>query len=463
MERERHLKNLKIISKLAKNKKNSLKQKLNLGKNLIQSMQDMGCYPEKFLHLPSNKPISLAIEDSLSTSIGTMKIGQGRHGEVYVGCIDKECKKKIAIKVVVNSDISHEYKTSKRLSSYGVIKPLAIKKCNNVMFMYTEYANNGTLKSFLRNNKKKLLPIHFRTIITQILYNLYRIQKKYPTFRHNDLHFENILINSTSPSRVKLFKVNNSTLKVHDIGLQALISDFGLSTMKGLKNPEVDDDPRLVYKTTSGIFRGSHPMYDIQYFLNILRQEIKISGIQSGIEAIQFIERILPSEYVGKESSKIYDFRLRASPLGHPQLPTFKQIFNDRYFSPYKKAGIPFDISTIIKRNTISKPKPIVVKHGGEPIKKTLNMIRKELALKNVKKNIKRPSIRPRIIPRKVNVIKPTVKVSVANKGYLKIDNRKCISYKKQELIKKAKNLGINTDGKTIKKLCQDIKLKYIK
>ena len=197
--------------------------------------------------------------------------------------------------------------------------------------------------------------------------------------------------------------------------------------------------------------------------MNILRQEIKISGIQSGIEAIQFIERILPSEYVGKESSKIYDFRLRASPLGHPQLPTFKQIFNDRYFSPYKKAGIPFDISTIIKRNTISKPKPIVVKHGGEPIKKTLNMIRKELALKNVKKNIKRPSIRPRIIPRKVNVIKPTVKVSVANKGYLKIDNRKCISYKKQELIKKAKNLGINTDGKTIKQLCQDIKLKYIK
>jgi hypothetical protein len=233
--------------------------------------------------------------------------------------------------------------------------------------------------------------------------------------------------------------------------------------MKGIKNPEVDDDPRLVYKTTSGIFRGSHPMYDIQYFLNILRQEIKISGIQSGIEAIQFIERILPSEYVGKESSKIYDFRLRASPLGHPQLPTFKQIFNDRYFSPYKKAGIPFDISTIIKRNPISKPKPIVVKHGGEPIKKTLNMIRKELALKNVNKNIKRPSIRPRIIQRKVNVIKPTVKVSVANKGYLKIDNRKCISYKKQELIKKAKNLGINTDGKTIKKLCQDIKLKYIK
>jgi len=463
MERERHLKNLKIISKLAKNKNKSLKQKLNLGKNLIQSMQDMGCYPEKFLHLPSNKPISLSIEDSLSASIGTMKIGQGRFGEVYLGCIDKECKKKIAIKVVLNEDISHEYKISKRLSSYGTIKPFIIKKCNNVTFMYTEYANNGTLKSFIRNNKKNILPIHFRTIITQVLYNLYRIQKKYPSFRHNDLHFENILINSTSPSRVKLFKVNNSTLKVHDIGIQALISDFGLSTMKGLKNPEVDDDPYLLYKTKSGIFRESHHMYDIQYFLNILRQEIKNSGIQNGIEAIQFIERILPPEYLGKESNKINDFRLRATPLGHPRLPTFKQIFNDRYFSPYKKAVVPFDISTIINRKPISKPKPITVKHGGGPVKKTLNMIRKELALKNVKKNIKRPSIRPRIIPRKVNVTKPKVKVSVANKGYLKIDNRKCISYKKQDLIKKANNLGINTDGKTIKQLCQDIKLKYIK
>ena len=268
MERERHLKNLKIISKLAKNKKNNLKQKLNLGKNLMKSMQGMGCHPEKFLYIPNNKPVSLSIEDSLSKSIGTVRIGQGSFGEVYLGCIDKECKKKVAIKVVINEDITHEYKISKRLSSYGVVKSFTIQKCKNVMFMYSEYANNGTLKSFLRNNKTNLLPIHFRTIITQILYNLYRIQKKYPTFRHHDLHSENILINTTSPSRVRLFKVNNSTLKVHDIGLQALISDFGLSTMKGLKIPEVDVDPELSYKTGSGIYRNSHYMYDIHYFLN---------------------------------------------------------------------------------------------------------------------------------------------------------------------------------------------------
>ena len=449
MERERHLKNLKVISKLAKNKKNNSTQKKNLGKNLIKSMQGMGCNPEKFLYLPDNKSISLSIENS--SSLGTKKIGQGSFGDVYMGCIDKECKKKVAIKIVINEDISHEYKTGKRISLYGGIKTYSIQKCNNITFMYSEYANSGTLKSFLKNNRNNILPIHFRTIVTQILYNLYRIQKKYPSFRHHDLHADNILINSSSPSRVKLYKINNSTLKVHDIGIQALISDYGLSTVNGIKNPEVDNDPKLFYKTKSGIFRGSHPMYDIQYFLNALRQEIRILGIHNGMEVIQFIERILPREYLGVRSDKIDDFRLRAQEE-HPKLPTFKQIFNDRYFSPYKKAVVPIDISTIIKRNTKVKI-PIARK-------KTMNEIKRNLASKNIKKTVlKRPGIRiqPKPVPKSVP------KVVMTNKGYIRIGTRKCQSYRKPELVKIAKNMGINTDGKTINKLCENIKLKYIK
>ena len=457
MEKERYLKNLKILSKLAKNKKNTTTRKINIGKNLIKSMQGMGCHPEKFLHLPTNKPFSLSIDNSVITTLGTKKIGQGTFGQVYLGCVDKECKKKVAIKIVINEDISHEYKIGKRLHQYGSIRPYVIEKCNNVTFMYSEYANNGTLRSFLRDNKKNLLPIHFRTIITQILHNLYRIQKKYPTFRHHDLHADNILINNTSPSRVKLLKVYNSTLKVHDIGLQTLITDFGLSTMKGIKNKEADDPH---YKRTSGIYRESHPMYDIQYFLNVMRQEIKIMGVQSGVEALQFIERILPSDYLGKETNKLKDHRLRPSPLGHPQLPTFKEIFNDRYFSPYKKTTVPFDISTIIGKRNSSKPKPIVVKHGGGKVKKTLEQVKKELASKNNKKIIKRPGIR---IARPSPQAQPKIKVSMTDKGYIRLGTRKCSSYKKSDIEKMAKTLGVNTQNKTIAKICKDIQLKYIK
>lgn len=38
MERDRQFKNLKILSSLAKNKKNTEKQKINLGKNLIKTI-----------------------------------------------------------------------------------------------------------------------------------------------------------------------------------------------------------------------------------------------------------------------------------------------------------------------------------------------------------------------------------------------------------------------------------------
>lgn len=455
MERERHLKNLKILSNIAKNKNNTTTRKNNIGKNLIKSMQGMGCHPEKFLHLPSNKPVSLSIEDSVSTSLGTIRIGQGTFGQVYMGCVDKECKKRVAIKVVINEDITHEYKIGKRLHSYGCIKPYAIERCDNLMFMYTEYANNGTLKSFLKNNNKKLLPIHFRTIITQILHSLYKIQNKYPTFRHHDLHCENILINNKSPSRVKLLKVYNYTLKVHDIGIQTLISDFGFSTIKGIKNQEVDT---LSYKSNYGIYNESHIMYDVQYFLNSVRQEIKNLGLKSGTEALQFIERVLPAEYLGKESSKIKDFRLRSSPLGHPNLPSFKQVFNDRFFSPYKKASIPLDISTIIGGRKSSSPKSIVVKHGGGKVKKTMEQIKKELASKNTKPVIRRPVIRATMPPSK-----PIVKISMADKGYVRLNGRKCTSYKKSNIEKMAKKLGLNTENKTIVQICKDIKLKYIK
>ena len=50
MERERHLKNLKKIAILAKNKKNTYTKKINLGKNLIATIQDMGCYPKNVFY-----------------------------------------------------------------------------------------------------------------------------------------------------------------------------------------------------------------------------------------------------------------------------------------------------------------------------------------------------------------------------------------------------------------------------
>jgi len=64
-------------------------------------------------------------------------------------------------------------------------------------------------------------------------------------------------------------------------------------------------------------------MYDLHLFLNFMHSETK--DTKNAIEIRQFIERVLPPEYIGEESQKIRKGRLRASPLGHPKLPTYKK------------------------------------------------------------------------------------------------------------------------------------------
>ncbi len=113
------------------------------------------------------------------------------------------------------------------------------------------------------------------------------------------------------------------------------------------------------------------------------------------------------------------------SPIGHEKLPTFNRIFKDRYFSPYREKTQELSkVLDIIGRATPMKPKSIIVKHGGNPA---------------------------------------PPKVSVSKKGYVKIGTRKCDSYKKDELVKIANILNVPTKNKTISKICQDLKLKYIK
>ena len=427
MERERHIKDLKKIASLSKNKKNvkTQKQRNLLGKNVITAIKGIGCRPDKVFYEPST---NFSVNGSLSNKIGIRKIGKGEMGEVFLGCIDKECKKPVAIKVADGWN-RFEYKIGKRVEKLSGMRMYAYQECINekknkkYSIIYTEYANSGTLSNFIKNNINILRPIHLRTIVTHVLFNLYRIHKKYPSFRHHDLHTENVLISTNVKSTgIRRFKVDDTVLKVHDIGIEASLNDFGYSSIKGIPNPDIDAGE---YKSKHGIYRESHYMYDVHFFLNSLRQYLRGERILSGGETIEFINRVLPPEYMGRDTQKVRDFRLRVSPTGHNRLPTFSQIFKDRYFSPYKEKTPELSkVLDIIGRAAPMKPKSIIVKHGGNPAPH---------------------------------------KVSISKKGYVKIGTRKCDSYKKGELVKIANILNVPTKNKTISKICQDLKLKYVK
>lgn len=467
MEREIHLKNLKKISNYI-NKSKYIKTKKNrniIGRKVLKEIKNLGCNPYKVFYsignqtrTPINKSPFFMVEKTDTIKKGIAKIGSGKMGDVFMGCIDNECKNKVAIKISTDT-LKVEYVIGKKLSLLGGVRMYYYSKCKKADILYSEFHEGGTLRGFMENNKNIMRPIHFRTIVTEVLYNLYKIHKKYPNFRHHDLHADNILINNNfKHSGHRNFKIGNKVLKVNNIGIESVINDFGFSVMKNVENELVDSND---YKSSYGIYRDSHIMYDAHCFLNNVKDYINKYGIISGNETKEFINRIFTEEYKNVSSqntTKVYKGRLR--PVVHRNLPSYTDIFRDRYFLPY--TPILTKKTNIVLKNILKIPvstKYSKVRHGtGTPVNMTkiIQNLRKKNEVPKKVKILKRPGIKALLPPPKNKKISPLPKLYKNNKkGYLKIGTRKCTSYKKDSLISIAKKYNIDTRNKTITQLCK--------
>jgi len=453
MQVEQHMRNLRVIrGKVGKAR--TPKDHEAISKEVTEAIKKLGCNPNKiFYTINNNSPPNFSLKRMVRTKVGTKKIGQGEYGEVFFGCVDKQCKKDIAIKIQ-NEPLGMEYKIGKLVSRFGGVKMYALESCKGKHIMYSEYANSGALEDFIKKNKKTLRPIHYRFMITQVLYNLYRLHKKYPSFRHSDLHIKNVLVNVDTPTlKIETYKIGNMVLNVEDVGLNLMLTDYGLSSTRIFKNPKT----RGLNKEW-GISQNSHPMYDAHLFLNAMFMMCIRNKNENTTGVLNFIRRILPVQYLGLISPKIQNFRLRLG-VDHAELPTFENIFSDVYFSPYKSSSIKKRIDPLAfipKAKPITKPVPIV-KPGTKKVASASGIQRaKNILARNAQKKAEPPK-------RRVIRKSPELKVTVAPKGYTRVDGKKCNTYKKSELIEKAKKVGINTQGKTVAQLCDSLKLKYIK
>lgn len=451
MQVEQHMRNLRVI-RAKVGKARTPKDHEAISKEITEAIRKIGCNPNKiFYTINNNKPPNFSVKKAIRTKVGTKKIGEGEYGEVFFGCVDKECKKDIAIKVQTEP-LGIEYKIGKLISKFGGVNMYALESCKGKHIMYSEYANSGALEEFINKHKNTLRPIHYRFMITQVLYNLYRIHKKYPSFRHGDLHAKNILVNTDTPTlQINTYKIGNMTLKVEDVGLNLMLTDYGLSSTRVIKNPSIEGLDK-----EWGISQKSHPMYDVHLFLNAIFLVCSRIGSESAMETIRFIDRILPDDYKGSNTSKIMNFRMRIN-VNHSNFPTFEKIFSDAYFLPYRSSNIKKKIDPlgfIPKAKPISKPKakPVAKKiASASGIQKAKNILAKNTQKKAAP------------VKRRMAKKSPGIKVSVAPKGYMRVDGKKCTTYKKSELIEKAKKAGIDTQGKTIEKICEALKIKYVK
>ena len=211
------------------------------------------------------------------------KIGQGMWGVVYMGCFNKLCKYKYASKKS-KFDLSLEYKlglAAYNASPRGVVKPLGVLQG----VLYMDYIPEIDITKE-----------NFTSVTKQVIKTLLRIQKKYPSFRHNDLSFHNVFV---SPEG------------------RAFIGDFGLANIekKGLRNPRIRP-----FKQNYGIYPNSDPRFDIHFFLNSL-------FIDGPDEIKHLITKLLPKDYLGITTPKIIQGRLRPD-VDHSTLPSMRQLFS---------------------------------------------------------------------------------------------------------------------------------------
>jgi len=382
------------------------KQKNAVGVELIKILEgENACSPNKYLF--SNVGVKIERGKNLR------QLGKGVQGTVFYGCLDDRCNTKIAVKVTRGASLAKmEYRIAEKLQGMGVPRMYYFKSCQGYDILYFEYITGKTFEQWVSSDPSGL---EYKKVISQLMNTLYAIHRKYPSFRHHDLHMENILITDS---------------------LKPIIIDFGLSAIEGIDNPEINDDGYV----RSGISRRSNPMYDVHLILNALYLKTKNEAVKN------FVKDLFNEKYLGKTTRVIYKGRLRL--IKHKELPTFEQILGHPFLKMEKKSivnSILNRLPTVSKPFVQPKPKSVPKNNAGamqraiaifkkkkEPLKRPRNPSVME-QVREIEARIKTPSPAPMKKPSPVTV-RP--KIFVNKNGDLKIDKRKCRLYKKEELIK---------------------------
>ena len=281
---------------------------------------------------------------------GAVKIGEGQYGKVYRGCVDEDCEKYIVYKEIRTPSLSEktnnlplagfkkaleemnpkmEFTIAKKLEGFGVPKMYLYKTCDKKDVLYSEYVKGKELADWMVMDPT--LPA-IKSVMTQIIYNLYRIQKKYPGFRHHDLHARNILVRPVPVKDIKI-NLNGKTYMISNAGFEAVMIDFGFSVFPRIKNPLINAGN---YKNI-GISRKSDKHYDLHFFLNSIHNLVRQPRTRTERVVKTFIENLLPRDYLMSRSNVVKNYRLR----GNKSVElSFEDVLSKPFFSG-EKVSVP--------------------------------------------------------------------------------------------------------------------------
>jgi hypothetical protein len=362
---------------------------------------EKACIPEHFLKVPSyNSP-------TLRTGKGK-PLSEGAFGKMYRGSINDNGRRYVAYKEIDTSEstdgaFEFEFKVAEKLKEFAVPEMYLFKKCpiqyktpkkvrkkNGTLvqpkertkpkdILYMELLNGMSFNSWWQT-KPSLDAI--KSVIVQVFDNLYRINQKFPDFRHRDLHGGNVMVSRREAEytwkvdlgrkvirndpggsfRSRLGSPDIKKYKRTNAGVEAHIIDFGLSYWsRRMPNPETKDG---VYEDIGVYGHGIGPgtiYYDIHRFLYVIYVKVRQPGTLNERAIKNFIEELIPNkeflEFNGKFTSQGYllsDYHvaLRAN------LPTFKTILTHPFLTGEKSPNRPKTVTEALKMLPKAKTPP---------------------------------------------------------------------------------------------------------
>jgi hypothetical protein len=441
---------------------------------------EKACVPEHFLKVPSyNSP-------TLRTGKGK-PLSEGKFGKMYRGSINDNGRRYVAYKEIDTSEstdgaFEFEFKVAEKLKEFAVPEMYLFKKCPIQDKEPQRIRKGGKpgskmvnfVQPWLRTKPKDILYMELldgmsfnswwqtkpsldaiKSVIIQVFDNLYRINQKFPDFRHRDLHGNNVMVNPDALKTPYTWKVDlgrkvirndpggsfRSRLGSPDIkkykrtnaGVKATIIDFGLSYWsRRMPNPETKDGG---YEGAGIYGHGIGPgtiYYDIHRFLYVIYVKVRQPENAKERAIKNFIEELIPNkeflEFNGKFTNQGYllsDYHvaLRAN------LPTFKTILTHPFLTGDKSPNRPKTLANALKKIGAMKVKtPPKIKTSKAPSpklstterKKKMNNAIKKAAAVLAKPNAKSvPRRRPGVArPNPVPEIQPASPSPKANAPY---------------------------------------------
>jgi len=370
--------------------------------------------------------------DQVKASLDSLTpIGKGRQGIVFTATQRGSNKRPFAVKVAPRDlsakkrgepqpvDIEYNIQTAVQDLTPNVVRLYKNMRCLNFIepasmnmpnvqnpthydksqqgILLMELATGGSLDSWLKK-RPKVDDAVMAHIISDILGALFKIHKKYPYFRHNDLHMQNVFVAERG----------------------FLVGDFGWARLKKSgTNPAVNTANGTKTASFWGVGPNTDERYDQHLFLNELLDWAQRHSPADHPNAVAFLKMAVPPGYRGASDTHVSEWRLK---YGDPctGLPSLAQIMNNPFLSGKKrvksldltaaKAALkPAKIKRISSANLLKAKaalKPVNARKPGRLI--TSLQLRKA---KEKLKRVARPRPKPRITGYNLRAAKAKLKV----------------------------------------------------